>query len=377
MDDVIGNGHHQEINWNGDTLPLYVKMLDGTYKIVSNLEAGMEFVGIATKRGLLLNVAISPSECKIRYVGLLNAEAGFAYPDARPLNEDDVFNCEDCVTDLWESSSRLFRTVKSLKEAGIELFDFSKGIVYLPIPTSYFGVGCRLYNLGGVSDTIGIEDVSIMYLFLDKECLPEELQAVFPTGVQMETSVKREEPVPPPLVGQTSRPLSNDAKKFPLELLLSNERGDRIRSYQLKDGYKVDGVILLGGLVVLQETIKPEATGKKDMTFHDLKVMADNAYRRSRPLYDEYACCPALLTLLLLERERYQKTAKMLVVCGIKMPSIDEQVYYTKGLFDDADYVDFVWVSGMTYGSAKISCVEEMILVAQASELLPLEYSEY
>ena len=351
-------------------LPLFVRTQKGNYQIVKKLEEGMSVEGIATERGIYLKTPIYPSKLADENITLdtLYKEAQKVHPDARPLTRSDVMGWEsDVIVELLNESSPIWMTVHKLNERGIKFFETFPSLATLPenIQENFCVIE---HTLGCDAEEVHPQYVEKMYLFIPKEKMPRTAPV---EGLGLDG-----DNFPAPSQAPAPTETEEQPKTFPLALFLKNEKGNYFLAKDLKDGCTVEGVALQD-TIILQQTIHPCKIDKNDPTVQDLKDLAKQVHPEAVPLYYNGFWGGGVMTLLLIDRKRYNQTAEMLREHGVFMPDINKSISFIGGGYvvacseKESTTVNDIRVNWWR-GSSRIRCVEEMMLAIPRSKVDPL-----
>lgn len=350
-------------------LPLFVQMPDKTYQIVRKLFDTMDVRGIATEQGIFLfEQIVLDNDKSYRYEDLLPL-AQQIHPKARPLILDDVLGKGHNIADLLDENTMIHMTVQKLSK--------NRGILpyFTSLRLTYFT------NENPEQKNIIISDIcagSESFLIAYAEKIPLFIPA---TALGYDFKVVSQEPkqekygldvgfgidgcdFPP------ARPVQ-EKSEFPLSLFLRDGKGEYLIRNNIPDGCTVEG-IALQDTIILRKTIAPCKIDKEEPTRTDLLELAKQVHPHARPLY--FAGFPfggGIVTLLLLDKKRYNKTAEQLKKYGVKMPDINTTLYFIGGDYPREDFVSQINV-GWWAGAVRIKCVEEMLLAIPRNMVDPM-----
>ena len=183
---------------------------------------------------------------------------------------------------------------------------------------------------------------------------------------------------PEPLQKQNEEPSAQSSagedEKFPLSLFLRDEKGNYFVSALLSNGCTVEG-IAVREIIILRQTIKPCNIDKPEPTVKDLCELAKKVHPYAEPIFWKGFWGGGIVTLLLLEKKRYNQTAELLRQKGVIMPDINQEISFVGESLkrdDEPDNrVNFVRL-GSYIGSGKIKGVQEMLLVIKREKVDPM-----
>ena len=355
-------------------LPLYVRDSKGNYRIVRRLKDGVTVEGIVTERGIYLKTPIYPSTFANEHTTVedLLAEAKKVHPDARLLTSDDVMGCgKDVIVEILDESSPMRLTLHKLDEQGIKFFEDFPSFVTLP-NNKYDNFHLLEHNIGCDTEEILPMYVNRMYLFVPKEKMtrtsPQEGLGLdgdnFPAPSQA------------PAKATTPAKTKEHPDRFPLSLFLRNDKGQYFIANKLHDGRTVEGIVLQD-TIILRQVIHPSKINKAEPTVQDLENLAKKVHPEAVPLYYNGFWGGGVMTLLLIDRKRYNRTAEILRKYGVFMPDINKSISFIGGGYivasneKNATTVNDIRVNWWR-GNSRIKYVDEMILAIPRPKVDPL-----
>ncbi len=342
-------------------LPLYVRDSKGNYRIVRRLKDGLTVEGIVTERGIYLKTPISPSKLAAYNITVdgLYQEAQKVHPDARPLTRDDVMGSEyDTLIEMLDKSSSIYMTVQKLKQMGIHFFETFPDIITLPQDHCEKTL---LHHIVGC-DCEGTHMVyaDVMYLFIPKEKMPKNIgpaKGITSEGNGLPTS--------------TPAKTEDTQERFPLSLFLKDQNGRFFVADKMLKDCTVEGIVTKD-TIILRQVIHPSKINKEEPTVQDLKDLAKRVHPEAMPLYHN-DLEGGILSLLLVDRRRYNQTADTLRKYGIFMPDINKAIHFIGGRYntkDESAFVNHICVNWWT-GSSRIKYVNDMILAIPRTKVDP------
>lgn len=341
-------------------LPLYVRDSKGNYRIVRRLKDGLTVEGIVTQRGIYLRTPIYPSKLAARNITVdgLFQEAQKVHPDARPLFKDDIFCNDSTVFAMLDKSSNMYITVQELKKMEIHFFETFPKIITLSAEHSEKTLVHHI--IGCYSENISMMCADVMYLFIPMEKMSKN------TGLTEGPGLDGNDFSAP-----TQAKTEDIPEKFPLPLFLQDKTGRFFVADKIREGCTVEG-IATRDTIILRQTIHPSKINKEEPTVQDLKDLAKKVHPEALPLYYN-GFEGGILTLLLIDRRRYNQTADMLRKRRIFMPDINKNIHFIGGRYntkDESVFVNHICVNWWTGGS-RIKYVNEMILAIPRTKVDP------
>ena len=345
-------------------LPLFVKLPDNSYQIVRKLNDVMDVKGIVTERGVFLYEQIVLDKSKTyRYADLV-VLAQQIHPKARPLTHDDAYGEGQNLSDLVDEESPLYMTNQQLAiNRGVEGLGFSWAFFEDDNPEQTSIVLC---NIVGGTETFPISHVEKIHVFIPVAELGYDFKAIS----QEQKSEKHGLDVGIGVDGCDFPIKQTDDSKsdFPVPLFLRNEKGDYFVSKGMCNGCTVEGVAL-HETIILRQTINPSKLEKVDPTQDDLIELAKQVHPKAKPLYfDGFPFGGGIVTLLLVDKKRYNKTAEILRKHGVVMPCINKELPFIGGGYSQTNRVNIINV-GWWVGGSSIKLVKEMILAIPRGEV--------
>jgi len=348
-------------------LPLFVQLPDKTYTIVRRLSDTMDVKGIVTERGVFLFERITPDKRKSYRYGDLLTLAQHIHPKAHPITHDDAYGEGQNIADLIDEDSPLYMTEQMLiKKRGIKPFGFEWTYFENSNPEQ---TSIVLTDIVASSETFPISYADTIPLFIpvselgydfkvvSKEPQPEKHGLDIGLGVD----------------GCNFPPTKNAQEKseFPLALFLRNSKGEYFVSNNIVDGCTVEG-ITLRDTIILRQTIAPCKIDKDEPTCADLLELAKQVHPCAQPLY--FAGFPSgggIITLLLIDKKRYNQTSELLKKRNIIMPDINDEIYFVGGDYAQGGCVNQIRVGWWT-GGTRIKCVKKMLLAIPRNQVDPM-----
>lgn len=324
-----------ELRKNIFPLPLYVKLPNGDHAITRKLERCMSVEGIATERGIYLVDKIHPIKFGNTHLTVadLYLAATEVHPDARPLNQYDIFGeGEHTLSSIKYVDSTLGIIVHQLNrhkwcgDKSMEFGNYNHEIYALPSYASLSDPTVVMYNIycHEWSRTTPINEVYNMDLFIPAEkILTNSLKEHFAAQIS-ELSPQEKLLVRPP------KP--EEKPTFPLVLYLRDSQGKYFTSDELPipKGCKVEGIVIKDK-IFLQQMIEPCNIDKKNPTIADLCALAAKIHPEAKPLFFGGHPEHELTMLLFLFGKKYRQTAELLKYYGIETPSFDDDIAYIAG----------------------------------------------
>lgn len=348
---------YMEIKKDIYLMPLFVQLPDKTYQIVRRLSDTMDVKGIVTERGIILFERITPDKRKSYRYGDLLTLAQHVHPKAHPITHDDAYGEGQNIADLIDEDSPLYMTEQMLiKKRCIKPFGFEWAYFENSNPEQ---TSIVLTDIVASSETFPISYANSIPLFIPISELGYDFKVVSQEpkpekhGLDIGIGVDGCNFPPPQTVQEKS--------EFPLQLFLCNEKGEYFMGYNTIDGSDVMGIVLRD-TIILRQTINPSKIDKDAPTRTDLLDLAKQVHPYAQPLYfSGFPHGGGIITLLLIDKKRYNKTAKLLQKYGVTMPDINKTIYFVGGDYPQEEFVSQINVGWWT-GASRIKCVEEMIL---------------
>jgi hypothetical protein len=350
-------------------LPLFVQLPDKTYTIVRRLSDTMDVKGIVTERGVFLFERITPDKRKSYRYGDLLTLAQHIHPKAHPITHDDAYGEGQNIADLIDEDSPLYMTEQMLiKKRGIKPFGFEWTYFENSNPEQ---TSIVLTDIVASSETFPISYADSIPLFIPVS----ELEYDFKVVSKEPQPEKHGLDIGLGIDGCKFPPTQNEQEKseFPLSLFLRDSNGKYFVRNKIVDGCTVEGVALRD-TIILRQTITPCEIDKDEPTRADLFELAKQVHPYAQPLY--FAGFPhggGIITLLLLDKKRYNQTSELLKKYGVTMPDINKTLYFIGGDFPQENFVNQIYVKWWAGGS-RIKCVEEMILAIPREKIDPLNH---
>ena len=359
-----------ELMLNRFPLPLYVKLPDGSHKITRRLSDNMQVEGIVTKGGIFLQQPIHPSVFAKRGTTAFDLflAAQKVHPDARPLIRDDIFGYEgsDTLVDLLDTESKMSLTFDMLSQKDIQFWPTFPQFAYLENDSSLSGTHMILYNLAGVCDELAFSLIDTVYLFVPKEKV--DAQSLI-SEQEKSAELGAEENAQ-----KVMSLLPTEEERFPLALFVVDKDGKERITNTIPEGYTVEGVALRD-VIILRQTIKPCKINKENPTVDDLFALAKEVHPMAEPIYWKGFWGGGLVTLLLVDRKRYNQTAEILRKYNVIMPDINREISFVgaapKVANTPNDRVSHLYFN-QWIGSGRIKTVKEMILMIPREKVDPL-----
>ncbi len=357
-----------ELLENRFPLPLYVKLPDGSHKITRRLADNMQVEGIVTKRGIYLQQPIHPSVFAKKGTTVLDLflAAQKVHPNARPLIRDDVFDEGDTLAELLDTESKMSITLDMLSQRNIQFWPTFPQFAYLEKDSSSSDTHMILYNLAGVCDELAFSYIDTVYLFVPAE----KIDAKNLISEQEES----DELGGADNAQKVMSLLPTEEERFPLALFVVDKDGKERITNTIPEGYTVEGVALRD-VIILRQTIKPCEINKENPTVDDLFALAKEVHPMAEPIYWKGFWGGGLVTLLLVDRKRYNQTAEILRKYNVIMPDINREISFVgagkKGKDTPNDRVSHLYFN-QWIGSGRIKTVKEMILMIPREKVDPL-----
>ncbi|MBO7556051.1 MAG: hypothetical protein J6T72_01475 [Alphaproteobacteria bacterium] len=325
-----------ELRKNIFPLPLYVKLPNGDHALTRKLERCMTVEGIATERGIYLADKIHP--IKFGNLQLTVADLYLAatevHPDARPLNQHDIFGeGEHTLSSMKFVNSTLdiiLHWLNHTKQSGdksMEFTNYNHELYALPSYASLADTTVVMYNLycHEWSRTTPINEICDMGLFIPaKKIVTNGLKKHFAEQLG-ELSEHNKLFVYPP------KP--QEKATFPLSLYLRDQNGKYHISNELPvpDECEVEGIVIKDR-IFLRKPITPGEIDKENPTIADLCALATAIHPEAKPLFFCGYAEQELTMLLFLFGKKYRQTAELLKEnYGIEMPSFENNIAYIAG----------------------------------------------
>ena len=351
---------YMEIKKDIYPLPLFVQLSDKTYTIVRKLSDTMDVKGIVTERGIILIECITPDKGKsYRYADLLPL-AQQVHPKARPITHDDVLGEGHNIADLVDEDSPLYITEQMLiKKRGIKPFDLNWSYFMDNNPEQ---TSIVLTNIIASSETFPISYADNIHLFIPVSELGYDFKVVSkkPHGLDVGLDVD----------GCKLQPAQNAQEEceFPCSLFLRNGKGEYFVSKDMVADCMVEGVVLRD-TIIMRQTINPSEIDKDEPTREDLLELAKQVHPYAKPLYfSGFPHGGGIITLLLIDKEKYIQTSVLLKRYGVTMPDLNEELYFIGGDYPQENCVNEICVGWWT-GGARIKCVKKMLLAIPRNQV--------